>query len=61
MTIAQVFQKSQENGIPYIEIVERADEVAVEADQDWDLQQTTFKFVDGSQLRATAPSSIKVI
>ena len=58
MTIAQTFKDSD---IPFAEVLEQADKVAVDADQEWELQQTTFKFADGSQLKAKYPDSLYVL
>lgn len=58
MTIAQTFKDSD---IPFAEVLEQADKVAVDADQEWELQQTTFKFADGSQLKAKYPDSLHVL
>lgn len=58
MTIAQAFKDSD---IPFGEILEQADKIAVDADQEWELQQTTFKFVDGSQLKAKYPDTLHVL
>ena len=58
MTIAQTFKDSE---IPFAEVLEQADKVAVEADQEWELQQTTFKFADGSQLKAKYPDILHVL
>lgn len=57
MTIAQTLKDTD---IPFAELVEQADKIAVDADQEWELQQTTFKFADGSQLRAKYPDSLDV-
>lgn len=40
--------------------VEFADNIAIDAEQDWENQQTIFKFKDGSQLLAKYPE-LKVI
>lgn len=58
MTIAQTFKDSN---IPFGEVLEQADKIAVDADQEWENQQTTFKFADGSQLKAKYPDSLQVI
>lgn len=58
MTIAQTFKDSD---IPFSEILEQADKIAVDADQEWELQQTTFKFSDGSQLKAKYPDVLNVL
>lgn len=58
MTIAQAFKDSD---IPFDEVVEQADKIAVDADQDWEIRQTTFKFVDGSYLKAKYPDVLEVI
>lgn len=58
MTIAQTLKDSD---IPFIEIVEQADKIAVDADQEWEQQQTIFKFADGSQLKAKYPDGLHVM
>lgn len=58
MTVAQKFKNSD---MPFNEIVEQADKIAVEADQEWELRQTTFKFSDGSELMATYPNTLRVL
>lgn len=52
MTIAQKIKDS--NG-SFADKIAEADKVAVDADQEWELQQTIFKFKDGSQLKAKYP------
>jgi hypothetical protein len=36
-------------------ILDVADRLAIDADQDWENHQTIFKFKDGSQLKAKFP------
>ena len=58
MTIAQAFKDSD---IPYMEVVEQADKIAVDADQEWEQKQTVFQFADGSQLKAKYPNVLEVV
>lgn len=58
MTIAQNFKDS---GIPFAEILEQADKIAVDAYQEWEMQETTFKFADGSELKAKYPDILHVL
>lgn len=58
MTIAQAFKDSS---IPYMEVVEQADKIAVDADQEWEKHQTVFQFADGSQLKAKFPNVLEVM
>lgn len=52
MTIAQ---KIKDSAGSFAEKLEEADKIAVDADQEWEQQTTTFKFADGSQLKASYP------
>jgi len=52
MTIAQEIKGLQ---ITFAEALEKADKIAVDADQDWEAHTTVFKFSDGSQLKAKYP------
>ena len=56
MTIAQTVK---EGSLSFLEIIKKADHVAVDTDQDWDEQKTVFTFADGSKLEAQYPN-IKV-
>ena len=52
MTIAKQIKDS---GVSFSQALVNADKIAVDADQEWELQQTTFKFADGSQLKMKYP------
>lgn len=52
MTIAQEIKGLE---VTFVEALEKADKIAVDADQDWEEQTTIFKFSDGSQLKAKYP------
>lgn len=57
MTIAQSLKDSD---MPFDEVVEQADTLAVDADQEWEQRQTTFTFGDGSYLKAKYPDKLEV-
>ena len=52
MTIAQEIKGLQ---VSFAEALEKADKIAVDADQDWENHTTIFQFSDGSQLKAKFP------
>lgn len=52
MTIAQEIKGLQ---ISFAAALEKADKIAVDADQDWENHTTVFQFSDGSKLKATFP------
>ena len=49
MTIADEIKDSYSD---FGRILDVADKLAIDADQDWDNSETLFKFKDGSQLKA---------
>ena len=52
MSIAEQIKQSDSD---FLRVVENADTVAIDADQDWENQATTFVFSDGSKLKAQFP------
>lgn len=52
MTIADEIKDSYSN---FSRVLAVADKLAVDADQDWENNETVFKFKDGSQLKAKYP------
>lgn len=52
MNIAEQIKQSDSD---FLRVVENADKIAIDADQDWENQETTFVFSDGSKLKAKFP------
>ena len=55
MSIAEQIKQSDSD---FLRVVDNADNIAIDAYQDWENQVTTFVFSDGSQLKAKFPELI---